>query len=888
MSDDARFQRVKEIFLAAVEAPIGERARVVADAAAGDPVLVADVMALLDHHGSPSPYLREPAGLESDPKNDGLPLAMGRYVLERLLGEGATGRVFAATQRNPRRPVAVKLLRPGLQAEGRGTERFLREAEVLAKLDHPGIARVYESGIAMLAWGPQAFIAMERIEGQPLTQFALQRGLDLAAKLTLLAKVCDAVEYSHAHGVVHRDLKPSNVLVQEDGQPRVLDFGVAHAMHDDAGTPTISSSDLVGTLAYMSPERADRRDPGGVHSDVYSLGVIAYELIAGSLPVVAREAGIWDAMRAVRERRFESLRESVPACGLDLELVVGKALRSEPSDRYQSAAAFAADLRRVIECRPVSVRKPTALYRLSRLMLRTPRRVIVGGVVIATAVAGGVLSAGQWILARQKLQEMRLTREYDSMLPRHRPGVTPADATAAALADMSRRASAELASHPVVEADLQYRIGMEYYAMLGRYADAERKLLRARKLTASKGARDPLVEDVAIGLALLWAWRDNTHEAEEKMRRIVRELERGGDDPARLSFARRQLAWRLSLKGRSDELDAQLVAIEKESNNESASVAAFEVRCIRASALHYAGDAAQAEQLLPPIEEIKRLLRGEPWETAYRGAGHLAAFIQLNFGRIDTAEEILRLVLEATVSEQGSTSYEAIVTRNRLAGILWLKKDYGAAEREFAEIAALTAPGELNDPVLQSTALNNRAVCLRDLGRLAEAEATLNEALAIRRTTGGPESVVVSDTLLNLASVHLRAGRGAQALACAQESARIRRLRGQWIPSRESETRAMIGRAQMMVDGPAAGLAELERAWQIRWDSKLLTNWQTNAAVDGLLEALLALGRGDDARRVAEQELAAIRESVGPDNEATRRATERCAMVAERLAAHTK
>ncbi|MFN9972864.1 MAG: protein kinase domain-containing protein, partial [Phycisphaerae bacterium] len=140
------------IFLAAIEAPDAERARVVSEAAADDPALVVDVMALLDHHARPSPLLCEaPASvIEAKTPSDGLPLSMGRYVLERLLGEGATGRVFAAVQKRPRRAVAIKLLRPGLQSHARTTERFLREAELLAKLDHPGIARVFESGVATL------------------------------------------------------------------------------------------------------------------------------------------------------------------------------------------------------------------------------------------------------------------------------------------------------------------------------------------------------------------------------------------------------------------------------------------------------------------------------------------------------------------------------------------------------------------------------------------------------------------------------------------------------------------------------------------------------------------------------------------------------------------
>lgn len=887
MSDDARFQRVKEIFLAAVEAPIGERARVVADAAAGDPVLVADVMALLDHHGSPSPYLREPAGLESDPKNDGLPLAMGRYVLERLLGEGATGRVFAATQRNPRRPVAVKLLRPGLQAEGRGTERFLREAEVLAKLDHPGIARVYESGIAMLAWGPQAFIAMERIEGQPLTQFALQRGLDLAAKLTLLAKVCDAVEYSHAHGVVHRDLKPSNVLVQEDGQPRVLDFGVAHAMHDETGTQLTLGSDLVGTLAYMCPEYAEGNDPGGVQGDVYSLGVMIYELVSGSRPIVTDGLRLWEAVRVIREHRFPRLRQRVAECGEDLDLVVDTALRADPRERYQSAGALAADLRRIVENRPVSVRRPTPLYRLRGLLRRTPRRSIVGGVLIAAMFVGGALSLRQWLLTREKLTDMRLAANYGSLLPKYRPGVHPPDVIAEQLSNLSQRATTELKRHPAVEADVQFRIAIEYTLSLGRFAEGERALQRALDLSDRGDVQNRFVWDVMLRWAALNAWRDSPHRSEAVLRRLLEVQERRGDDPNRLFLVRRLLAWHLASAGRVEEMMGEIREIERlasvlgtrylESN-------AIDIPCIKASALLNAGKAEEAEKLMPPVADIIRGLSTSPWQMGHRNAAHLASFVQLALGRVEVAREVLAALLQATLAEFGHASFEAVAVRTRLAGLMWLQGDLQEAERAFAEIAEWTGAGGLNDPVLRGQALNSQGVCLRDLGRLTEAENVLNETLAIRITTGGPESVVVANTRLNLAWVYLRLGRGPEALAAAEEAARVHRLRGERPGPTEAEHLSVIGRAKGLIDGPAAALGDLQRAWRIRWENGLLANWQTDSAVESLVDTLLALDRSDEAQDIVHREHIKLLETAGAENEATKRAAARRDRLVQRIA----
>lgn len=284
--------------------------------------------------------------------------------------------------------------------------------------------------------------------------------------------------------------------------------------------------------------------------------------------------------------------------------------------------------------------------------------------------------------------------------------------------------------------------------------------------------------------------------------------------------------------------------------------------------------------MLPSLDEIKEGLTNAPWWMAGRAAAHLAASVQLALGHVDTANNLLTHLLQATVSELGPKSFEAVAIRSRLAGLLWLKGEIAAAEREFASIAAFTAADGLDDPVLRGNALNSRGVCLRDLGRLAESESALNEALSIRLTTGGPDASVVADTRMNLAGLYVRSGRGSEALAAAAEVARIRKVRGQWTPPKESETRAMIGRALMLKDGPAAGLEELKQAWQVRFDSGLLTNWQTNIAVDGLLEALIALGRIDEATQIAEREHAKLLETAGAENSATKLAARRL----ERLA----
>src|SRR5262245_53689799 len=225
---------------------------------------------------SPTPMIPSP-GPASGPA---LPPRIGCYRILRLLGEGGMGTVYEAEQDNPRRPVALKVLRPGLVSPAL-LRRFAHEVHILGRLHHPGIAQIYEAGVAE---DGQPFFALEFIRGLRLDEYARRHALDLAARLDLLARVCDAVQHAHDQGVIHRDLKPANILVDETGQPKVLDFGVARATDPDVPITAdrTRTGQLIGTLSYMSPEQV-AADPAALdqRSDVYSLGVILYELLVG-------------------------------------------------------------------------------------------------------------------------------------------------------------------------------------------------------------------------------------------------------------------------------------------------------------------------------------------------------------------------------------------------------------------------------------------------------------------------------------------------------------------------------------------------------------------------------------------------------------------------------
>ncbi len=317
------------------------------------------------------------------PAGSPLPTQLGRYRLICLLGEGGMGAVYEAEQDSPRRTVALKVVRPGL-ATASMLKRFRHESQILGRLHHPGIAQVYEAG---LADDGRPYFAMELIRGQALGEYALLRAPTLRARVELVARVCDAVQHAHDQGVIHRDLKPANILVEENGQPKVLDFGVARATDADllTGAGLTQTGQLLGTPNYMSPEQV-AGDPAAIdrRADVYALGVILFELAAHRLPFQLEDRPLAETARLILEEDPPRLGSLNPELRGDVETIVAKALEKDRARRYQSAADLAADLRRWLAHEPILARPPSALYHLRKFARR--HRGLVGGVV-ATGLA---------------------------------------------------------------------------------------------------------------------------------------------------------------------------------------------------------------------------------------------------------------------------------------------------------------------------------------------------------------------------------------------------------------------------------------------------------------------------------------------------------------------
>ncbi len=370
---------------------------------------------------------------------------IGRYRVLRLIGEGGMGAVYEAEQDQPRRTVALKIIKPGL-ATPELLRRFEQESQALGRLQHPGIAQIYEAGTADTGFGPQPYFAMEFVRGRNVKEYAAEQHLSTRQRLEMVSRIAEAVQHAHQRGLIHRDLKPANILIDETGQPKILDFGVARAIDSDVqATIQTDMGQLVGTLAYMSPEQVIA-DPLGVdtRSDVYSLGVILYELLAGRLPSTASRK-VHEMIHAIREEdpaRLSSIDRSYRG---DIETITAKTLEKDKTRRYGSAAEFAADISRYLKDEPVIARPPSPGYQL-RKFARRHKAFVAATISIFIVLVSGV-AVSTWLAVRARRAESAAVEARDRAVQAELKTATERDAaryarndavTARALAQQER------------------------------------------------------------------------------------------------------------------------------------------------------------------------------------------------------------------------------------------------------------------------------------------------------------------------------------------------------------------------------------------------------------------------------------------------------------------
>ncbi|MFH1749127.1 MAG: serine/threonine-protein kinase [Planctomycetota bacterium] len=383
--DTARYKRAEEIFHAAVSLSTEAREALLEHECTHDHELHAFVQQLLYHDSTGmGDFMRQSPVTPIDEYDahvaPTLPTHIGRYEIVRVIGEGGMGIVYEARQEHPHRTVALKAIRSGLPSRSL-LRRFQHEAEILGQLQHPGIAHIYEASTAEVdgfrgAKLRQPYFAMEYVTGESLGKYADLNGLDTRKRLALFAKICDAVQHAHQKGVIHRDLKPGNIIVDSTGQPKILDFGVARATDADMQTVTMQTNigQLIGTVPYMSPEQVTGDSKQlDTRSDVYSLGVILYELISGALPYEVRDRSIAEAARVIRDEEPTRLTTIARALRGEIETIVRRTLEKDKGRRYQSASDLAADIRHYLRGEPIEAKRDSTLYVLRKTIVRHRR-----------------------------------------------------------------------------------------------------------------------------------------------------------------------------------------------------------------------------------------------------------------------------------------------------------------------------------------------------------------------------------------------------------------------------------------------------------------------------------------------------------------------------------
>lgn len=406
----ANWQKAKQIFLRLRDASPERRFALLEEACGDDAALRAEVASLLDHDANAASFLEEPAlqlrtGANElvAPQDSFVGRRIGGYEILRELAAGGMGVVYEARQEHPERIVALKVARVGLGSTS-ARRRFAHEAEILARLQHPNIAQVYEAGTYDEGGTATPFFVMELVkDAQPITNYATTHDLSTLDRLRLFTEVCDAVHYGHQKSIVHRDLKPGNILIDGDGRPKVIDFGVARVVDPDgtiAGTQT-SSGQMLGTLQYMSPEQFDG-DPLAVdvRSDVYSLGIVLFELLCGELPYDVTTSGLVEAARTIRQQPPRQPSSCLRELRGDIETIILRCLDKTAERRYASVAELAADIRRHLRHEPIEARRDSAIYVLRKNLYR--HRWAAAGLLITVAAVVAIAWAA---VARQSAAE---------------------------------------------------------------------------------------------------------------------------------------------------------------------------------------------------------------------------------------------------------------------------------------------------------------------------------------------------------------------------------------------------------------------------------------------------------------------------------------------------
>lgn len=859
-----RWVRVRQLAEAALELEPRQRQLFLAGECAEDSALRAEVASIIAGDDSAAAILDMtlaeafPELFEADHARSLLGLRVGAYELVRVIASGGMGSVYVAQRADGQyeQEVAVKLINHRMASQA-AIRQFLVERQTLARLAHPNIARMLDGG---LAEDGMPYLVMEYVVGKPIDRYCKERKLPTETKLRLFRTVCSAVHYAHRHLVIHRDLKPGNILVTADGEPKLLDFGIAKLV-TPAGIPDasdLSSSETrILTPEYASPEQL-RGEPVTTATDIYSLGVTFYEVLTGHRPHRLKGLTPDRIQQIVCEREpappstVVQGAEQVPtATGVgpasfrkghtvkssrlyrelvgDLDAIVLKALHKKPDHRYQSAEQLSEDLRRHLDHQPITARSGSLRYRTAKFIRRNRVAFIAAMAVLVSLLAG--LTGTAW-KARVAAEESRKARQVSSFLQQILASVDPnstpmRDATVRMLLDEASRKIEDgvLAEQPEVEAEVRTTIGMTYVG-LGVYDAAKPHLTAALDTRKQLFGNEHI--DVAASLNNLGLWLKATGkylQAEERYR-------------ASLELRRRLL-------GEDD------VAVAETMNNLGV-------------LLKNLRQWSEAESLHRRALATRRATFGDRHRDVATSLTNLASVLK-NVGALDEAEPLYREALAIFRNELGGEHYRVAVCMNNLALLLRETQRFDEAESWLREALTIRRKVFGSEHPAVATGLHNLALILASMDQLDESVVMYEQALAMRRKLLGDEHPLVAYTANNLSDVLARKGDYESAEVLCRESLAIRRA---GLPTGHptiAGSLLVLGRILLDKNDPAAAEPVIREAVDIV-ENKLPDGHPRTAAAKGWLgECLLALESFDEAERLLLESQALIEGSSNRD-----------------------
>ncbi|MGB6833993.1 MAG: serine/threonine-protein kinase [Candidatus Acidiferrum sp.] len=735
---------------------------------------------------------------------------IGPYRLLQLLGEGGMGEVWLAEQKKPiHRTVALKLIKAGMDTKV-VVARFESERQALALMDHPNIARVFEAGST--AEGRPYFV-MEYVPGLPITEYCDKHRMTLKERLELFVQVCDGVQHAHQKAIIHRDLKPSNVLVLEQDNkaiPKIIDFGLAKATGRRLTDNTMFTElgVMLGTPEYMSPEQADQREQNiDTRTDVYSLGVILYQLLVGVLPFeekALRAAGIEEILRVIREqeppkpstrirslgpasaasaeKRQEQTQSFVRHLQGELDWVTMKALEKDRIRRYGSPAELSADIGHYLRHEPVLAHPPSPAYRASKFVRRhrwavaaaASAAVLLITFTAVTAVQARRIAAERDRASRQAEAAQRVADFMKGMFKVSDPSQARGNSiTARELLDRaSKEIDTGLAKDPETQAQLMDVMG-EVYESLGLYPQAHPLFEHATDIQRRvNGPRNP--ETLRSAAELAWLLLEEGHYVEaEKLARETLDIQSqvlGQDDRDTLK-SMSELAATLQREGHyadAEKMEREELDIERRvlgPENQGTLVTLNNL----AGVLREEGRYTEEEKTEREVIDIRRRVLGPENPQTLTTINNLASTLA-NEKRYAEAESMDREVLGIERRVLGPEHPGTVRTLNDLALVLDSQGSYPEAEKMYNEVIDIRRRvlGPEHPDTLM--AIMNLGAPLEHEGRYAEAEKLNREVLEIQRRVLGPEHPDTAVTIYDLSCLAARQGHKDQALSLLRES----------------------------------------------------------------------------------------------------------------------